>query len=55
MVMEKGQRFTIRDGNTTVGTGVVTNVLPPLSEDEKICVLEGRRGLEKHLKRQKKA
>ncbi|XP_035254534.1 elongation factor Tu, mitochondrial [Anguilla anguilla] len=28
MVLEKGQRFTLRDGNRTIGTGLVTDVLP---------------------------
>ncbi|XP_061079375.1 elongation factor Tu, mitochondrial isoform X3 [Conger conger] len=28
MVLEKGQRFTLRDGNRTIGTGLVTEVLP---------------------------
>lgn len=27
MVFDKGQRFTIRDGKVTVGTGVVTGLL----------------------------
>lgn len=29
MVLEKGQRFTLRDGNKTIGTGLVTDILPP--------------------------
>ena len=33
--MEKGQRFTIRDGVVTVGTGVITNLLPLLTDEEK--------------------
>ncbi|KAJ8251008.1 hypothetical protein GJAV_G00216120 [Gymnothorax javanicus] len=28
MVLEKGQRFTLRDGNRTIGTGIVTEILP---------------------------
>jgi len=27
MVLEKGQRFTLRDGNRTIGTGLVTDIL----------------------------
>lgn len=27
MVVEKGQRFTLRDGNKTIGTGLVTELL----------------------------
>ncbi|XP_043914466.1 elongation factor Tu, mitochondrial isoform X2 [Protopterus annectens] len=33
MVLEKGQRFTLRDGNRTIGTGLVTGVLEVSSED----------------------
>ncbi|XP_078508392.1 elongation factor Tu, mitochondrial [Lissotriton helveticus] len=33
MVLEKGQRFTLRDGNRTIGTGLVTNVLETKPED----------------------
>ncbi|XP_061875819.1 elongation factor Tu, mitochondrial-like, partial [Colius striatus] len=29
MVLEPGQRFTLRDGARTIGTGVVTKTLPP--------------------------
>ncbi|XP_030330581.1 elongation factor Tu, mitochondrial [Strigops habroptila] len=34
MVLEPGQRFTLRDGSRTIGTGVVTQPLPPSPEDE---------------------
>ncbi|XP_062469703.1 elongation factor Tu, mitochondrial, partial [Pezoporus occidentalis] len=33
MVLEVGQRFTLRDGARTIGTGVVTRALPPNRED----------------------
>lgn len=33
MVLEKGQRFTLRDGNRTIGTGLVTDVLELTSAD----------------------
>ncbi|KAL3054020.1 hypothetical protein OYC64_006365 [Pagothenia borchgrevinki] len=33
MVLEKGQRFTLRDGNKTIGTGLVTDILPVTDED----------------------
>lgn len=49
MVLEKGQRFTLRMGSTTVGTGVVTNVLPPLSEKERLLLSEGKKKREKAL------
>uniref|UniRef100_A0A8C9TF20 Elongation factor Tu n=1 Tax=Scleropages formosus TaxID=113540 RepID=A0A8C9TF20_SCLFO len=34
MVLEKGQRFTLRDGNRTIGTGLVTEILPITEEDQ---------------------
>ncbi|XP_077305724.1 elongation factor Tu, mitochondrial isoform X1 [Lithobates pipiens] len=34
MVLEKGQRFTLRDGNKTIGTGIVTDILEMKKEDE---------------------
>lgn len=34
MVLEKGQRFTLRDGNKTIGTGLVTEVLTSTKEDD---------------------
>ncbi|XP_033998556.1 elongation factor Tu, mitochondrial [Trematomus bernacchii] len=33
MVLEKGQRFTLRDGNKTIGTGLVTDILAVTDED----------------------
>lgn len=33
MVLEVGQRFTLRDGNRTIGTGVVTKTLPMTPAD----------------------
>lgn len=34
MVLEKGQRFTLRDGNRTIGTGLVTDILKITDEDD---------------------
>ncbi|KAK9534860.1 hypothetical protein VZT92_007280 [Zoarces viviparus] len=34
MVLEKGQRFTLRDGNKTIGTGLVTEILAAKDEDQ---------------------
>lgn len=50
MVFDKGQRFTIRDGKVTVGTGVVTGINKPLTEDERIEVLGGKKAREKRAK-----
>lgn len=47
MVLETGQRFTIRDGKKSLGTGVVTKKLPDLTSDERIELLEGKKGREK--------
>ncbi|XP_069508252.1 elongation factor Tu, mitochondrial [Ambystoma mexicanum] len=33
MVLEKNQRFTLRDGNRTIGTGLVTDILETKPED----------------------
>lgn len=49
MVLEQGQRFTLRDGSLTLGTGVVTKVLPPLTEDERLSLTEGKKAREKKL------
>lgn len=50
MVLEQGQRFTLRDGSVTLGTGVVTKVLPPLTEKDKIELTEGKKAREKKAK-----
>jgi translation elongation factor EF-Tu-like GTPase len=34
MVIEKGQRFQIRDSKCTIGSGVIINVLEDLSDKE---------------------
>ena len=34
MMLEKGQRFQIRDQKSTIGSGVVINLLPDLSDKE---------------------
>lgn len=47
MVLEQGQRFTLRDGGTTLGTGVVTKTLPLLTETQREELTEGRKAREK--------
>lgn len=47
MVLEKGQRFTLRDGSITLGTGVVTNILTPLSDAQRAELTEGKKAREK--------
>lgn len=38
MVLEKGQRFTLRDGSKTIGTGLVTDILPVTDETVSIHI-----------------
>lgn len=47
MVIEEGQRFTIRDGKITLGTGVVSKLLPNLTPVERDQILEGKKAREK--------
>lgn len=47
MFLEYGQRFTIRDGKITLGTGIVTHVHYPLTTESRNEMLEGRRGRER--------
>jgi len=55
MVLEKGQKFTLRDGCVTLGTGVITATSKNLTEHEKILLMEGKRGIEKRAKKEAKA
>ncbi|BES97744.1 Elongation factor 1-alpha 1 [Nesidiocoris tenuis] len=48
MVLEKGQRFTLRCGSTTVGTGVITEVLKPLTETERLALKDSKKKREKN-------
>ncbi|XP_063226185.1 elongation factor Tu, mitochondrial [Bacillus rossius redtenbacheri] len=43
MVLEQGQRFTLRDGSLTLGTGVVTKILPALSEKDRLELTAGKK------------
>jgi len=49
MVLEKGQRFTLRDGNTTLGTGVVSEVLTNMTHDQRDMLSEGKKKRAKRL------
>ena len=33
VVMEKGQRFTLREGRSTIGTGVITDILTDYTDE----------------------
>ncbi|XP_032688420.1 elongation factor Tu, mitochondrial-like [Odontomachus brunneus] len=54
MVCEKGQRFTLRDGTLTLGTGVITNTLKRLSDEERTSLLESKKQREKKEKQKQK-
>lgn len=47
MVCETGQRFTLRLGDMTLGTGVITKINNNLSEEDRIKLLEGKKAREK--------
>lgn len=47
MVVEQGQRFTLRDGMLTLGTGVITKLNPRLTESERVSLTEGKKAREK--------
>lgn len=47
MVLEQGQRFTLRDGGLTLGTGVVTKPLAMLTETQREELTEGKKTREK--------
>lgn len=47
MVVEQGQRFTLRDGTITLGTGVITKINARLTEDERTSLVEGKKAREK--------
>lgn len=47
MIIEKGARFTIRDGEVTLGTGVVTEAYKPMDPKEREAFLKGKTKKEK--------
>lgn len=47
MVLELGQRFTLRIAGVTCGTGVITEIKKRLLEDERRGLLEGKKAREK--------
>ncbi|XP_001948492.1 elongation factor Tu, mitochondrial [Acyrthosiphon pisum] len=47
MVLEKGQRFTLRVAGSTVGTGVITEIKKRLLDEERRGLLEGKKAREK--------
>lgn len=51
MALEKGQRFTLRDGSITVGTGVITDIEPNMTEKDKELITGGKKAREKALKK----
>ena len=47
MVLEKGQRFTLRVAGAPIGTGVITEIKKRLLDDERRGLLEGKKAREK--------
>lgn len=47
MVLELGQRFTLRIAGVTCGTGVITEIKKRLLDDERRGLLEGKKAREK--------
>lgn len=48
MVVELNQRFTFRSPTATLGTGVITKLLPNLHEHERLALIDGRKGIMKY-------
>lgn len=48
MVLEKGQRFTFRNPGATFATGIVTNILSNLSEEERVAMADGKKSMLKY-------
>ena len=42
IVLEQGQRFTLRDGSITLGTGVITKILPDMTPEELDKLIKGK-------------
>lgn len=51
MALEQGQRFTLREGHVTAGTGVVTKILPNLNEEERQDLGKSQKQREKEAKK----
>ena len=49
MVMDQGQQITLRAGNTTIGTGKITQIKPPMTAEEKEWLLMSKKKKEKIL------
>lgn len=47
MVCEPGQRFTLRLGDMTLGTGVVTKINKNMTEEDRLKLMEGKKAREK--------
>jgi len=54
MVMEQGQRFTVRVSGQTLGTGVVTNILPNMTPEEREASEKERKRIKKEKKLKEK-
>lgn len=45
--MEKGQKFTIREGPATIGTGVISELLPNLTPEQKESIMMSKKNIAK--------
>lgn len=43
MVLEKGQKFTLREGGKTIGTGIITGIKKEMTEEEKELMMGGKK------------
>jgi len=55
MVMEQGQQITLRAGNTTIGTGKVTEIKPVMTPEEKEWLMMSKKKKEKILAKKAEA
>merc|ERR1719369_1449571 len=55
MVVEDGQHFTIRDSRGTIGTGIVTEIHPNMTEEDKLLLLMNKDKREKYLEKKASA
>lgn len=50
MFLEKGQKFTLRDGGKTLGTGVITNIKKDMTAEQRELMEGGKKAREKKAK-----
>ena len=53
MVMDKNQQITLRAGNSTVGTGKITEIKPVMTPEEKEWLMMGKKKRDKIIEKKK--